>query len=279
MAGFGGGTSRYGGKAGSFTSTRGISNSMRGSFGKPKSQPAPRPTTGPPQQRGPSAGPQLGQGAPRPIGMGRSQPPTLNRPKPVSIGAPKPSGGGSRIDISARRNDDLDRLLGEQRQNIDDLKSGTGFAADATAIRTADAFEGAKNAANLLGGEGASGVRQTRQDQLTDAQLGAQAKAQTDLALGREGMVTNAIQNQLGTIMGQQAGMLGQQQIGLGAEGLRQQAGRDRFSQGLAGQQFAADVEFRNQGLANQAAQQQLQALQGAQGLYGNPWGGGGWRY
>jgi hypothetical protein len=205
---------------------------------------------------------------------------SLPASKPVNVSAPKPT-GQSRIDVSAKANPQLDALLKEQQGNIQNLKDGTGFAADAAAIRTADAFEGAKNAAKYAGGEGGSGVRDTRQQQITDTQLRAQAGQQANLALGREGMVTNAIQGQLGTVMGQQAGMLGQQGIGLQAEALRQQGQNNQFNQGLAGQRFATDVQFQNQDNAWRAAQQQMQGLQGVnqmqQGWGGNGWGGGGY--
>lgn len=278
MAGFGGGTSRYGGRAGGFTTNRRANNSTPGSFG-----PVSAPNTGPisdPNTAGPrrtQAGPKTTSAGPgNGTGTRSYQFPNLPAPKPINVSAPKP-GAPTSINVSAKSNPQLDALLNEQKSNIQDLKNNTGFAADVAAVRTADAFEGAKNAAKYAGGEGNSGIRNTRQNQITDAQLRAQAGQQADLALGREQMVTNAIQNQLGTIMGNQQGMLGQQQIGLGAEGLRQQAGRDQFNQGLAGQQFAAGVGFRNQDNAFRAAQQQLQGLQGVQGLYGGPWGPSGW--
>ena len=285
--GFGGGTSTFGGRGGGFSSrTRPARNSTPGSWGgggggsagpavtkagPQVTQAGPRVTQAGPRRS--SAGPQMSYRSSGPVSPSS---PSLPSASPMKVSAPKPT-ANTNISVGAERNPQLDSLLNQQQQNIQSLKDNTGFAADVAALRTADSFEGARNAAQYLGGEGRSGVRQTRQDQITDRQLAAQGRQQADLALGREAMVTGAIQGQLPTIMGQQSGMLGQQGIGLQAEGLRQQAGRDQFNQGLAGQRFATDVGFRNQDNAFRSADQQLRALQGTQGLYGGPWGPTGW--
>ena len=282
MAGFGSSSSKYGGGAGSYRGTAKKSKGLTQSFSPRPTGGGGGPSLGAPQQRSAPTPTRVGGGGPS---MGAPQmslgaPQSLPAPKPVGIAAPKP-GGQTSINVSAKANPQLSGLLGEQKENIQNLKDNTGLASDATAIRTADAFEGAKNAAKYAGGEGGSGVRDTRQQQITDAGLRENARRQTDLTLGREGMITGAIQGQLGTIMGQQAGMLGQQGIGLQAEALRQQGQNNQFNQGLAGQRFGADVQFRNQDNAWRAAQQQMQGLQGMnqmqQGWGGNGWGGGGY--
>jgi hypothetical protein len=102
----------------------------------------------------------------------------------------------------------------------------------------ADRAEGAKNAAKYMGGAGGAGMREARQGQIADSTARATAGAQANMLLGREQMIGNFMNQQINPIMAQQQGMLGQQGLGLQAEGLRQNFQNQLFGQGLAGQQL-----------------------------------------
>lgn len=287
MAGFSG---RPGSKTGSFgygggqsTYKTGTTGSLGRGFGSPGAGGG-GPSAGPggpaPPPPGPSfGGPPFG-GAAYSGAYSRAQQPQYN---PVTVSAPKPT-ANTNISVTAQRNPQLDALLKQQQQYVGDLKAGTGFASDVASLSTADALEGARNRARFAGGETRAGAGQTRQQQITDAGLRAQAAAQGQMALGREQMVGGALTSQLPTIMGQQTGMLGQQQLGLGVEGLRQQAGRDLFGQQLQGQQLGLQAQQANQAAQNQQFQQFMQmpqyVQQQAQNLqYNNSYPGGYWGY
>lgn len=197
-------------------------------------------------------------------------------PPPMHQTAYKPpkGTGNTSVNLSAKENPQLNALLNQQQQNIQQLQNNTSLASDVTALRTADAYAGAQNAAKYLGGEGNSGIRDTRSNQLTDASLRENARRQTDLTLGREGMITSAIQGQLPTVLGQQSGMLAQQGIGLQAAGLQQNAANQLFNQGLQGQYLNLAENQANQPAQQQAYQNQLAAMQ-----YGGGYGGYGGGY
>jgi hypothetical protein len=155
----------------------------------------------------------------------------------------------SQLKVTADRNKDLDRQLQDQRSYVDDLKKNTSFASDVLSSNIADSAEGAKNAAKYIGGEGGAGMRQARMGQIDDASTRANAGAQANMLLGREQMVGNFTNQQINPIVAQQQGMLGQQGVGLQAEGLRQNYQNQVFGQGMANQnlQLGAQQQGHNQ--------------------------------
>lgn len=206
-------------------------------------RPAPRPTAAPTRQ----------------FGGGRSF-----QGSTPSFQAPAPQ-GSSTINVNASKNPQYNALLEQQQQYAQDIKGGTGFAADVMASRIADSTLGAENRARYGGGGGAAQAGQNvqRQQQVRDAGMRGGAAAQANVALGREQMLGGALNSQLGTIMGGDRDVTDKMGIGLGAEGLRQRQDYNQFNQGMQGQQFAANNYFRN---ANS-----MQALYGGGGggLYG----------
>jgi len=268
MAGFAGsGGNRYGGKAGSWTSTKPARNSIPGSWGGPsRSAAGPARTQAGPQrtQAGPrvtQAGPGIGPGGPGVQNISNlfNQSVQQQAPTPFNITPPKVPTVG-KINVTAQRNPDLDRQLGDQRQYTQQLKDNTSFASNVLAHQMADQAAGAKNAAKYIGGAGGAGARQARMNQIDDATTRANAQAQAQMLLGREQMVGNFMNQQMNPIMGQQQGMLQQQGVGLQAEGLRQNAQNTAFNQALAGTGLQMDAARFNRDSANQAFGNQLAA-------------------
>lgn len=158
---------------------------------------------------------------------------------------------GTGTQYSAGQNKALQQQIADQRAMTSRIRGAQSDILGAAGVRAADLSEGAANRARisaLARGGGGGIAERAAGEQASRAVAQAQAGAATQLL----GMEQGAVGAQLAPIMGQQAGQLAQQQLGLQGQQIANQLSLGQGQLALGGQQAANQYALGMGGLAAQ---------------------------